>query len=205
MKRKKLLVLIGALTLTFSMNLNGCGNSSQDSSATAEPPTVTLEIPVASELPNTEAPQKTEAPSEPDTAAAKPPANNDEANADSKADPDTNTTSGSDVLEGYIEQIDADSFIISKIFTRIEADGTMTAISPGKDAADSDKTLITVNFTDSTKFIITTVVNGGVSPADSSNAAASKDDLTVGASVNMKGVQTESEFNASEVIIYHFN
>lgn len=64
--------------------------------------------------------------------------------------------------------------------------------------------MVTVTYTDSTKFIMRTIVNHGLNPEDSSDAPASADDLQKDGMVDLKGSGNDTKFAATEVIIYSF-
>ena len=106
-----------------------------------------------------------------------------------------------EILEGSIRSIGDSSIVISQSFLEdLEGDATL-AYQPAE--GSSDEVLVTVNITDSTKFEIKTVANGGVNGDDDVTVTeGSFSDLEESESVTLTGHYTsEKEFQADSVSI----
>ncbi len=110
----------------------------------------------------------------------------------------------SEELEGNVKSIGESNMIISKTFMEDLDDGTLLAYGPAE--GSEDEVLITVYFSDSTKYEIRTVVNGGVNgDSDVTVSEGSFSDLKKNKSVSLIGHYiSESEFQADAVCIYNF-
>ena len=136
--------------------------------------------------------------------------NNNERNSENeeknKLEKSDNKSQETKILEGDIRSIGESGIVISQIFTEDseEDEDVMIAYIPAE--GSSDEVLITVNFTDSTKYEIKTVVNGGVNgDADVTVTEASFSDLKESSSVVLTGHYiSEKEFQAELVSIYDF-
>lgn len=109
-----------------------------------------------------------------------------------------------EILEGSIRSIGDLSIVINQSFMEdLEGDATL-AYQPAE--GSSEEVLVTVNFTDSTKFEIKTVANGGINEDDDVTVTeGSFSDLEESESVTLTGHYTsENEFQADSVSIYHF-
>ena len=100
-------------------------------------------------------------------------------------------------LEGSIESIGNNSVVINKTFNLSEN----MAVSYG----DSEKVLITVYFTEETKYEVWTVKNSGVNgDSDIEKRQGAFSDLKEQTSINLTGSYEGNDFHAQQVIIYQF-
>lgn len=101
-------------------------------------------------------------------------------------------------LDGSIESIGDNSVVINQTF-HPSAD---VAVSY---AEDSEKTLVTVYFSEKTEFEVWTVKNGGVNgDADTEKRQGAFSDLKQGANLSMTGSYNGNVFHVKNVIIYYF-
>lgn len=128
---------------------------------------------------------------------------NEEVNKSEKSD---NKSQATEILEGDIRSIGESGIVISQLFTEDSEGDEEAAIAYMPAEGSSDEVLITVNFTDSTKYEIKTVANGGVNgDADVTMTKASFSDLKESSSVVLTGHYiSEKEFQAELVSIYDF-
>lgn len=188
---KKFTVLICvALTLTIT----GCSEKSEDSDVMVEK----IED-VQSENQN-ESGQEAETKEEDESEKN---SENEEVNKSKKSD---NKSQATEILEGDIRSIGESGIVISQLFTEDSEGDEEAAIAYMPAEGSSDEVLITVNFTDSTKYEIKTVANGGVNgDADVTVTEASFSDLKESSSVVLTGHYiSEKEFQAELVSIYDF-
>lgn len=128
---------------------------------------------------------------------------NEEVNKSEKSD---NKSQATEILEGDIRSIGESGIVISQLFTEDSEGDEEAAIAYMPAEGSSDEVLITVNFTDSTKYEIKAVANGGVNgDADVTVTEASFSDLKESSSVVLTGHYiSEKEFQAELVSIYDF-
>ena len=112
---------------------------------------------------------------------------------------DDGNISDSAMLQGTIETMDDNSFVINESFIEVDDNGAEISYS-----SLVDKFIVTVQYDDSTEFILRRIVNGGIDPSDVTETTASKDDLQIGASVSIEGSDTDSCFFATKIIINHY-
>ncbi len=106
-------------------------------------------------------------------------------------------------LEGTVKSIGDASVVISKVFTK-EEDGNL-AILPAE--GSEDEVLITVNFSENTKFELHTVKNNGINgDSDVTKTEASFSDLKEQENIILSGhyITPDKEFVADGVVIYNF-
>lgn len=109
-----------------------------------------------------------------------------------------------ETLEGTVKSIGDGSIVISKAFTE-EEDGVMFMYAPAE--GSEDEILITVNFSENTKFILHTVKNSGINgDSDVTKTEASFSDIKEKASVSLSGyfLTPDQDYMADSVIIYKF-
>lgn len=125
-----------------------------------------------------------------------------EANSEAMAQIPDESDQAQTELEGDVRSIGEDSMVVSKIFTYTE-DGEDIAVSYAEESPDA--ILITIYFSENTKFIVRTVKNGGVNgDADVENRAGTFSDIQEGKTVRMTGSYEGEDFRAEQVIIYQF-
>lgn len=98
---------------------------------------------------------------------------------------------------GNVESVGNGNFVISQITTSKASDGSDLAIK-----SDESVTLITVNYTDTTKFVICSSSDGGKT---SSETAASIQNMVSGMQVMIDGSWNQNDFEAQKVTMYNFN
>lgn len=181
---KKFMVLV---CVALTLAITGCSEKSEDSGVMVEK----IED-VQSENQN-ESAQEDKKSSE----------NKEEVNKSEKSD---NKSQATEILEGDIRSIGESGIVISQLFMEDSQGDENAEIAYMPAEGSSDEVLITVNFTDSTKYEIRTVANGGVNgDADVTVTEGSFSDLKENSSVTLTGHYiSEKEFQAELVSIYDF-
>lgn len=109
-------------------------------------------------------------------------------------------------LEGHVKSINSGGVILNKTFTyEMDDDSGLIAVSGADESGE--EVLITVNFSENTKYEVWTVKNGGVNgDSDVTKQEASFSDIKEGASLSLTGhyVTEDKEFTADYVVIYNF-
>lgn len=100
-------------------------------------------------------------------------------------------------ISGNVESVGNGSFVISQINTSKASDGSDLAIK-----SDEEITLITVNYTETTEFVICSSSDGGKT---SSETTASSQALANGKHIMLEGAWNQNDFTAQKVTIYNFN
>lgn len=118
----------------------------------------------------------------------------------------TNTEIASNIeeFEGTVKSIGDDFVVVSKVFTE-KTEDSWIAVSPAE--GSNDEVLITVRFTENTKYELHTVKNGGVNgDADVTKTEASYADIKERINVKFTGtfITPDKEFIADGMIIYNF-
>ena len=122
--------------------------------------------------------------------------------------PETGNTVKEDTqeLEGTVRSIGDAGIVVSKTFTEeTEEEGVLLAVEPLE--GSGDEVLITVSFSENTKYMLHTVKNGGINgDSDVTKTEASLSDIKEGLSVALSGYFTipDKEYVADSVIIYKF-
>ena len=109
-------------------------------------------------------------------------------------------------LEGNVKSIGNEGVILSKTFTYEMDDGQGLVAVSGVDE-NGEEVLITVNFSENTKYELRTVKNSGVNgDSDVTKQEASFSDIKEGGSLSLTGHYTVEgkEFAADYVVIYNF-
>lgn len=115
---------------------------------------------------------------------------------DSKEESTSNQSQTNSELEGNIESIGDNSIVINKTFHP----SSNTAVSYG-----DEKVLVTVYFSEETKYEVWTVKNGGVNgDSDIDKREGGFSDIKNQLSVKLTGVYKGNDFHAKQVIIYNF-
>lgn len=188
MKIKKY-VITTALFLSVNLSLYGCASDSDNVEPQKENLTLEAELSVEAEENKPEVLEETvEATLETDTNLVDIPAEETASVSKVELSP----------LRGTIVSLDASSFVIEKINVEQLEDGSSVALY----SSSSEK--ITISYTENTRFILRTVVNGGVNPSDVSDMDTDASQLTVDGNVILTGNMTDSGFEAEEIVIYHF-
>lgn len=196
-KKEKKILILGCLILGLAMT--GCSEKSQEND-------VTENNVVVEELENVNENDKMDN-SEDDISNEDDLENKEgDENKDEKEENSNSNSQTGETLEGNIRSIGESSIVISQAFTEDldEEGGTSLMWSPAE--GSSEEVLVTVNFTDSTKYEIRTVANGGVNGDDDVTVTEGAfSDLEEDISVTLTGHYTsENEFQADLVSIYHF-
>lgn len=110
---------------------------------------------------------------------------------------------GSAELDGSVQSIGADSFVIARAETWSEGDAQyMAAAAPGY---EDEKDLITVHMNQNCVWEFKTVKNGGVNSEDISTREGSFADLQDGMAINSKGNwQDDGNFLADSIVMLIF-
>ncbi|MCM1183224.1 MAG: hypothetical protein NC337_07610 [Roseburia sp.] len=100
-------------------------------------------------------------------------------------------------LEGIVERIGENSVVVNKIYVL----STTTAVS----YVGSEEDLVTVHFSEETRFEVWTVKNSGINgEADTDKREGTALDIKEQSSLNMTGRYEGEDFYAETVIIYDF-
>lgn len=99
-------------------------------------------------------------------------------------------------IEGMVSEINSNSIVVNELYTD-EIDNGLISVS-GTDI------FTTVNFTDSTKFTIRTVVNGGINASDSSDSPGTAANLKVDENIIVTAATDSTGLCATEIVIYNF-
>ncbi|MDE7285938.1 MAG: hypothetical protein K2N55_03705 [Lachnospiraceae bacterium] len=116
------------------------------------------------------------------------------------------TQKNEEELEGNVESISSEGVILSRAFTYETDDGSGLVMVSGADES-GDQVLVTVSFSENTKYELWTVKNSGVNgDSDITKQEASFADIKEGVSLKLTGHFTaeEKEYAADYVIIYNF-
>ena len=110
---------------------------------------------------------------------------------------------GSAELDGNVQSIGTDSFVVARAETWSEGDAQyMTAAAPGY---EDEEDLITVHMNQNCVWEFKTVKNGGVNPEDISTREGSFADLQEGIAINSKGNwQDDGSFLADSIVMLIF-
>lgn len=109
-------------------------------------------------------------------------------------------------LEGNVKSIENEGVILSKTFT-YEMDNGQGLIAVSGADENGEEVLITVNFSENTKYELRTVKNSGVNgDSDITKQETSFSDIKEGGSLSLTGHYTveDKEFIADYVVIYNF-
>ena len=135
------------------------------------------------------------------------PQSDDTLNGSEGSEPDRESTQEKEEeLEGNVESISSEGIILSRSFTYEEDDGSGLVMVSGADE-NGEQVLVTVSFSENTKFELYTVKNSGINgDSDVTKQEASFADIKEGASLKLTGHFTveEKEYTADYVIIYDF-
>lgn len=185
MRNKKIAVYL-CMSLLFAAT--GCSNSNADSDVSI------VDTINFNDVINTNAEESTNNQSD---NSVKNDENQQNNNKDSAQQSNDTQLQSNSELDGDIESIGNNSVVINKSFHPSEN----TAVS----YVDSGQVLVTVYFTEETKFEIWTVKNSGVNgDSDIEKRQGAFSDLNQGASINMTGNYDENDFYAKHVIIYNY-
>ena len=107
-------------------------------------------------------------------------------------------------LEGSVKSIGDAGIVVSRSFTE-EKEGVLLMYAPAE--GSGEEVLVTVNFSEDTRYMLHTVKNGGVNgDSDVTETEASFADIEEGSSLSLEGyfVTPDKEYMADSVIIYKF-
>ena len=96
--------------------------------------------------------------------------------------------------------------VVNRIHNYVEQNGGTAAVAIAVEGTeDSELELITVYFSENTRFIVRTVKNGGVNgDADAEDEDGSISSIQENNNVKMTGSYEGADFHAESVVIYHF-
>ncbi len=116
---------------------------------------------------------------------------------DSKEESNSNQSQTDSELDGSVESIGDNSIVINKTFHISESEELVYV--------GSDKVLVTVYFSEETKYEVWTVKNGGINgDSDIDKREGDFSDIKNQVSVNLTGTYEGNDFYAKQVIIYNF-
>lgn len=109
-------------------------------------------------------------------------------------------------LEGSVKSVGENSIVISKIHQYVdENSGNGAAKIAVNYVGGGDSELITVYFSENTRFVVRTVKNGGVNgDSDVEDRDGTVSDVQEGNTINMTGGYEGEDFRAEQIIIYRF-
>lgn len=206
--------ILGAAALLCAMT--GCGKTDGNAEADAGD-AVWLEAPAEDE--GQTPPEQETAEEEKETAQGgqQPEDGDDEKpeNGDSKEQEHSPKTGGdgewqeieSDTeLDGTVKSVGENSMVVNRIHNYVEQNGGTAAVAIAVEGSeDSELELITVYFSENTRFIVRTVKNGGVNgDADAEDEDGSISSIQENNNVKMTGSYEGADFHAESVVIYHF-
>ena len=196
----KKLITLSLIVCMFGMLLTGCGSMSAAGNEVNAPMKLDPPEPITDEA-------------EPDTDESE--SNTDETNDDNENDssdtegaseasgkwhvydPDIAAAVDAD-FEGTVHKIDADSFFISPMETKLTENDALVTISPAPDAEIPDEELVKVVFDNDTVFTLRDIYDGGERHEDSE---ASFQTIEKGHSVALKGKFQNDVFHADAILI----
>ena len=109
-------------------------------------------------------------------------------------------------LDGIVKSVGENSMVVNRIHNYVEQNGGTAAVAIAVEGTeDSELELITVYFSENTRFIVRTVKNGGVNgDADAEDEDGSISSIQENNNVKMTGSYEGADFHAESVVIYHF-
>ena len=109
-------------------------------------------------------------------------------------------------LDGIVKSVGENSMVVNRIHNYVEQNGGTAAVAIAVEGTeDSELELITVSFSETTRFIVRTVKNGGVNgDADAEDEDGSISSIQENNNVKMTGSYEGADFHAESVVIYHF-
>ena len=109
-------------------------------------------------------------------------------------------------LDGTVKSVGENSMVVNRIHNYVEQNGGTAAVAIAVEGTeDSELELITVYFSENTRFIVRTVKNGGVNgDADAEDEDGSISSIQENNNVKMPGSYEGADFHAESVVIYHF-
>ncbi len=109
-------------------------------------------------------------------------------------------------LDGIVKSVGENSMVVNRIHNYVEQNGGTAAVAIAVEGSeDSELELITVYFSENTRFIVRTVKNGGVNgDADAEDEDGSISSIQENNNVKMTGSYEGADFHAESVVIYHF-
>lgn len=109
-------------------------------------------------------------------------------------------------LDGTVKSVGENSMVVNRIHNYVEQNGGTAAVAIAVEGSeDSELELITVYFSENTRFIVRTVKNGGVNgDADAEDEDGSISSIQENNNVKMTGSYEGADFHAESVVIYHF-
>ena len=108
------------------------------------------------------------------------------------------------LFRSSVKSIGDASIVVSRIFTEEKEGGLLMYASA---EGSGEEVLVTVNFSEDTRYMLHTVKNGGVNgDSDVTETEASFADIEEGSSLSLEGyfVTPDKEYMADSVIIYKF-
>ena len=185
--KKKIAIFLCAVCLA---SLTACGGKEEEQALTVEAITQPEENPQSDDTLN-------------GSEGSEPDSESDSSNAEEAKE---STQEKEEELEGNVESISSEGIILSRSFTYEEDDGSGLVMVSGADE-NGEQVLVTVSFSENTKFELYTVKNSGINgDSDVTKQEASFADIKEGASLKLTGHFTveEKEYTADYVIIYDF-
>lgn len=109
-------------------------------------------------------------------------------------------SAGNEQLEGDVQSVESDSFVICKHDTWVE-DGVSYAVAPAP-GYEEESDLVTIHMAENCVYQYETVKNSGINPEDVSSREGSLADLEEGLAVTIKGKwQTDGSFLADSIVM----
>lgn len=193
MKRTKAAIyLCTALLLSAAP---GCGTSGDGTAASAAVETDDKDSAKDTEKTDNDNYDKSTADSDTPSETNMPEDNASQQNSDTAG----NTPMTEETISGSVKSIGDNSIVLSK--AEVTPDGEMTMLA--EDGPNEE--LVTVRFSENTKFVVATVKNSGVNgDSDVESREGSFSDLTEQSLLDLTGSYEGDEFLANQVILYIF-